>query len=76
MELIDGIPVMEAATKMGLGACVRCGKPPEQQQGGAMENVRIVDGVLLGDAICIACLEAEGGHEIELKSIRWRQDGD
>src|SRR4051812_8877453 len=54
-----GAPMSELVTEMRVGPCVRCGTEPGDTDGGYLENIRVEDGVLIGDTVCLTCAEDE-----------------
>lgn len=59
MDTTFGAPFSEMALEMTVGPCVRCGRPPQEYEGGMLENVTVVDGVLSGDNVCEDCARLE-----------------
>lgn len=62
-QLMDGMPMAEYA-QASLQPCNGCGRDPRETGGGRGVNMRIVEGVIVMDTICVDCLDPDEREEV------------
>lgn len=59
-----GQPMSEAVVALDPGPCVVCGRSAEEHGQGVLDNVRVENGVMKGDATCDKCLAEQGDERL------------
>lgn len=62
-QLLDGMPMAEY-TQASLQPCSKCGRDPRMASSGRGSNMRVVEGVLVIDTICIDCLDPDEREKV------------